>query len=761
MILQQSRSLQYVLLATLAVVVMVLFFQTRVQDIDRHNAHAEDLLYLKQYDTLLEQEVLKTVSLQMVQYDDIVDTVSRIRALLRTLSAHNIGMEDTSGFEANKQIITYNAMMDTKIDLVESIKSSAAIVRNTINFLPLEVSRLTFERHDILDMQLNRLLSALLVQNINPAPHNLAEIKRLLREAENVQTAGIPPKGLDRILVHARANLKANANITQLMAQFVDLPTRDTLDKIYNEHSAFVLQQIKAANEFRMVLVALTMVLFVGLGFALHSMRKAHDQSQQLSRQFRDAVESISEGFAFFDGAGSLQFWNKTFARLHQSCSEILVQGTSYDAFYEACEATGVYPGLTKHKTGQPYEVNTSDGTWMLASDSPMGDGGTACVRVDITANKHSEVELRKLSRAVEQSPASVIITDTNGIISYVNPKFSETTGYTVAEAIGNRPNMVSSGERPDSEYKDMWATISGGHEWRGEFHNKRKDGSLFWEFASISPIIDEKGEITHFLAVKEDITDRKLTMAQLVSAKEQAELASHAKTQFLANMSHELRTPLNAIIGFSEILKGEMFGPLGNEQYVDYTANIYDSGHHLLGVINDILDISRIETGSMEIRESDVDLHAMAQSCCEMMHERADNAKLTLQSDLGEDALRVNGDEMRLKQVMLNLLSNAIKFTPKGGEVSLNVYTTSANEAVIAVRDNGTGIPKDMQAHVLEPFEQVSDIYTRDHEGSGLGLYLVNSFVKLHDGTITIDSEVGHGTTVTVTLPAQRTRIS
>lgn len=761
MILRQLRSLQYVLLATLAVVVMVLFFQTRVQDIDRHNAHAQDLLHLKQYDTLLEEEILTTVALQMVQYDGIVETVGRIRALQRTLSVHSIGMAGTSGLEANKQIIAFSAMMDAKIDLVETIKSRAAIIRNTINFLPLEVSRLTFERHEVLDMQLSRLLSALLVQNINPAPHNLAEIQRLLREAENVQTAGIPPKGLDRILVHARANLKANADITDLMAQFLELPTRGTLDNIYNEHATFVLQQIKSANQFRMVLVALTMVLFVGLGFALHRMRKAHDRSQQLSRQFRDAVESISEGFAFFDGAGTLQFWNKTFARLHQSCSDALVQGTTYDDFYKACEASGVYLDVSAHKTGQPFELQTCDGIWMLASDSPMGDGGTACVRVDITENKHSEVELRKLSRAVEQSPASVIITDTNGIISYVNPKFSETTGYTAAEAIGNRPNMVSSGERPDSEYKDMWATISGGHEWRGEFHNKRKDGSLFWEYASISPILNEKNEITHFLAVKEDITERKLTMEQLVSAKEQAELASNAKTQFLANMSHELRTPLNAIIGFSEILKGEMFGPLGNAQYVDYTTNIHDSGHHLLGVINDILDISRIETGSMEIRESDVDLHAMALSCCDMMHERADSAKLDLQSDFKEDALCVNGDEMRLKQVMLNLLSNAIKFTPEGGEVSLNVYTTPTNEAVIKVRDTGCGIPKDMQGHVLEPFEQVSDIYTRNHEGSGLGLYLVNSFVKLHNGNIVIDSKVGQGTTVTVTLPALRTRAS
>ncbi|HEY9164006.1 MAG TPA: PAS domain S-box protein [Magnetovibrio sp.] len=755
---------QYALLAATAVLVAVFYFQTRIQDIDRHNAHSQDLLHLKQYDTLLEDEALKTVSLQMVQYDSIVDTVWHIRSLLDSLSVIENTDTDDHTFDAAEQVQALNTMMATKLELMESIKSRTAIVRNTLNFLPLEIRRLTAEHHSMHDMDLNRMLSALLAQNLNPSEHNLKELNRMLDAVENVQTAGIPPDGLDRILLHARANTKANADVSALMDAFLALPTRQAIDELYQEHTAFVTERIKVANEYRNVLFTVTILLFAGLAFALNRMRKAHDLAQRTSRQFRDAVESVSEGFAFFDGRGKLQFWNKTFARLHENCCAALVTGINYDDFYQACADSGIYQvdTLTKSRApGQTFEVHTNNDTWMLASDSPMADGGTACVRIDITQNKLAEDELRKLSRAVEQSPASVIITDTEGRISYVNPKFTETTGYTYGEAIGNRPSMVSSGERPLSEYQDMWKTISSGHEWRGEFHNKRKDGTLFWELASISPVKNDKGEITHFLAVKEDITERKKTMEELVRAKEQAETASHAKTQFLANMSHELRTPLNAIIGFSEILKTEMFGPLGSAQYLDYTTNIYDSGNHLLGVINDILNISRIETGAMDINESDVHLDALSQACIEMVHERAERAGLNLRRELGEGPLIVNGDEMRIKQILLNLLSNAIKFTPKDGDVLLKIFVNAESETVIQVSDTGYGIPKDKQDAVLEPFEQVSDIYTRNHEGSGLGLYLVNAFVKLHGGRINIDSEVNQGTTVTVSLPAERTQMA
>ena len=756
-----ARIFQYGLLAATAALVVVFNYQTRLHNLDRHAEETEHLLRLKQLDVILDDEALKAVSHQLQHYDNIVATVREIEAHLSHISDEQTGLAGTIGPKTDRDIALFNSMMASKIDIIETIKSRNAIVRNTLNFLPGEVERLTGANHNPVDVRINGMMTLLLAQNINPTDRNAQHLEDILTNLEAIRDSGTGPEGLDRILRHARANLSATADVKRKMGEFLTLPTRDTLERIFDAHSAYVLGRIKNANEFRAVLMAVTLVLFLGLAVALHMMRKANRETQRTSRQFRDAVESINEGFAFFDAQGTLQFWNQTFAAMHSACGDALTQGMSYHQFYDTCASQGLYAThgpLLNAQNGMAQEIETAPDQWVLASDSRMADGGIACVRVDITETKRTQDEMRKLSRAVEQSPASVMITDTDGIITYINPKFATTTGYRADEIIGQRPSLVSSGERPAEDYAELWQTITSGREWRGEFHNKRKDGSLFWELASISPIKNDQGEITHFLAIKEDITERKQTMEQLVKAKEEAELASHAKTQFLANMSHELRTPLNAIIGFSEILKTEMFGPLGSDQYIDYTASIFDSGQHLLEVINDILDISRIETGALEIREEDVDLRPLARSCLGMVQDRAEAAKLSLHCDCTEGSVNVRGDEMRLKQILINLLSNAVKFTPEGGDVSLRIGVNDQGETEIVVHDTGYGIPADKLDKVLEPFEQVSDIYTRNHEGSGLGLYLVNSFAKLHQGRVKIASEVDQGTTVTVTLPAART---
>jgi signal transduction histidine kinase len=222
--------------------------------------------------------------------------------------------------------------------------------------------------------------------------------------------------------------------------------------------------------------------------------------------------------------------------------------------------------------------------------------------------------------------------------------------------------------------------------------------------------------------------------------------------------MSHELRTPLNAIIGFSEILKEQMFGPLGTEQYLDYTVNIHESGQHLLRVITDILDVSRIEIGSMEIHESAVDIAKLCQSCIDMHQDQANHGKVSLHLNIESGMGHVNGDEIRLKQILINLLTNALKFTPEGGRVDVKAFINDNDETTLQVIDTGIGISSDKHQKILEPFEQVSDIFSREHEGSGLGLYLVKSFVTLHGGRFDIDSEIDQGSTFTITLPSSRT---
>lgn len=762
-----STVLPFVLLAASAILIVLFYLQTRLMDLDRHDAAAQDLLRLKHLDTQLNEEILKAVSLQLSHFDSIVHTVSRMREINMRLHDSKNGLYGLISPKVDVDLDTYQSLLNEKLEMVETIKSRTAIMRNSISYLPLELSRITENRYGYETVEMLRLLNAMLIHNVSPTVINREDLNAAIERLRVLELSPQDRDDIDKVLLHVDANLKAQDDILSVVRDLLALPTTEKLDRIFQDHLAFSRGRIKATNVYRKTVLALSLLLFAGLAATLIKLRTARNNAEQMTRQFRDAAQSIDEGFAFFDANGHLSFWNGTFARLHNSISNELVKGVTFEDFFDACVSSGLYQTvefddkesspdrLETH--GSPYVVKSSNNTWMMASDSRMADGGTASVRVDITEAKHTEDELRKLSRAVEQSPASVMITDTAGHITYVNPKFLETTGYSADEIIGQKPNLINSGEKSNEEYGRLWSTISNGDEWRGEFHNRRKDGSLFWEYASISAIKNDKGEITHFIAVKEDITERKETMEALIKAKEQAELANHTKTQFLANMSHELRTPLNAIIGFSEIIKGQMFGPLGHENYIEYSGNILTSGRHLLDVINDILDVSRIETGNMDIHKGDVNVTELCKESYEMFREQADMSKLNFRISIDKTLPVIQGDAIRIKQIILNLLSNSIKFTPAQGTVDFSTYR-DGDQLVISVRDTGHGIPQEQQSKILEPFEQVSDIYTRNHEGSGLGLYLVNSFVKLHDGTLIIDSTVDIGTTVTVRLPIGNT---
>ena len=259
-------------------------------------------------------------------------------------------------------------------------------------------------------------------------------------------------------------------------------------------------------------------------------------------------------------------------------------------------------------------------------------------------------------------------------------------------------------------------------------------------------------------VTVHVDITELKENEAQLRRAKELAESASRAKSEFLAMMSHELRTPLNAIMGFSEILKDELFGGHADPHYKDYAVDIHDSGRHLLQMINDILDLSKIEAGKFELNEQAVDLEWLIDDVGRMMGERARHAGLQLEVDLPSPAPVLLADPRAVKQMLVNLVSNAIKFTPDGGRVTISVAADD-DGLDIAVRDTGIGIAEAYLPKVMEPFGQVDGGLDRSRSGTGRGVPLVRSLIELHDGTLSIDSAVGRGTTVTLSFAGQRVR--
>jgi len=243
----------------------------------------------------------------------------------------------------------------------------------------------------------------------------------------------------------------------------------------------------------------------------------------------------------------------------------------------------------------------------------------------------------------------------------------------------------------------------------------------------------------------------------ELIAARDMAEFASRSKSQFLANMSHELRTPLNAIIGFSRIMNDQMFGPMGVPKYLEYAGDIHSSSTHLLKVISDILDVSKIEAGEMKLEMTEVDMTEVAETCQSILSEPIQQHQLNFSIDIAKDFPKLCADELRMKQVLINLLSNAVKFTPDKGDIRIEGLRNDDGSATVKVIDTGIGIAEEDINRVLEPFSQVGEIMTRNHEGTGLGLSLCKSLLDLHDGRLEIESVLGAGTTVSAWFPPSR----
>lgn len=394
----------------------------------------------------------------------------------------------------------------------------------------------------------------------------------------------------------------------------------------------------------------------------------------------------------------------------------------------------------------------------------------------NILEHRRVERELRKLSLAVEQSPGCIVITDLDANIEYVNQAFLRQTGYCIEEVIGKNSSFLHKGKTPKSTYDELWEALTKGLAWQGEFLNCRKDGSEYFESAIIAPLRQADGQITHYVAVKEDITERKRTSAELdryhnqleklvenrtaelMRARDAAESASRAKSTFLANMSHELRTPMSGVLGMIELAQRRMTDPKG----LDQLGMAKIAADQLLGVLNQILDISKIEADRMVLECIPLQLASIFDGVVNVLGKKAAEKGLFLGTDIQEE-LAVEwftGDSLRLTQILLNLCGNAVKFTEQGS-VILRAFAVGETSTSIQVRfevsDTGIGIDPTVQARLFQPFEQADNSMTRKYGGTGLGLVISKNLVQMMGGQIAMKCGPGKGCLFWFVVPLQR----
>ena len=358
--------------------------------------------------------------------------------------------------------------------------------------------------------------------------------------------------------------------------------------------------------------------------------------------------------------------------------------------------------------------------------------------------------EKKKLCQAIEQCAESIVITNADAVMEYVNQAFVNLSGYSKEELIGRNPRMLNSGKTPRETYVSLWDALARGQSWQGEFHNRRKDGSEYLEHASVSPVGMVSGTDTYFVAAKTDITLQKQLENELRQAKDAAESANIAKSRFVATMSHEIRTPMNGILGMAQMLQ---MSTISEADRLSYASTIRTCGDSLLKLLNNILELSKIEAGKVDLENGEMDPEKLIRQVRELYAPSAQEKGLSIEALWTGAASSYAGDSSRVMQMLSNLMCNAIKFTAQGHIVVSGREIESDGQMArleFSVTDTGIGIAKELHSMVFDRFSQADSSITRRYGGSGLGLSIVRNLARLMGGDVGVQSEPGCGSRFT-----------
>jgi PAS domain S-box-containing protein len=499
--------------------------------------------------------------------------------------------------------------------------------------------------------------------------------------------------------------------------------------------------------------------------------------NQALRKQEKDnraVIDAVSDIIFETDTDGRILFLNETWQKITGFSPERSVGRNLFDLLYQQdqAEQRQNMAQLVKGKKGgyrSFTRLRTADGTFRAVelAVSMLRQDENKDLRVvgnitDVEERRRAEralSEAEKKYRAIVENAAGGIYQVTpEGVYLSANPAMANILGYESAEEILRDVSNAIADIYCDGRERerDLREAVRSGSV-NTECQVRRKDGKVIWVRESLRAVKDDDDQLIFFEGSMEDVTQRKEAEIGLREAKVLSDLASRAKSEFLANMSHELRTPLNAIIGFSDIIHNQAFGEVGRSEYLEYARDINESGKRLLQVINDILDVSRIEAGDRQLNEGVVDLSKMVLSAIEMLAPKIETHKTILSNFVGADTPKLIGEAHAVKQMIMNLLSNAIKFTPENGRVSIHAETDDYGQMHVSVTDTGIGLTDEEIKKALSPFGQVNTSLSKSESGTGLGLTLVKSLMTLHGGSLELFSQKGVGTTATLIFPAKR----
>ena len=482
-----------------------------------------------------------------------------------------------------------------------------------------------------------------------------------------------------------------------------------------------------------------------------------------------DGLDCLDYGISIFNSELRLVYSNSRVAEIMILPDALTRIGTTLEDIFRHNADRGDYgPGdrecqvsermaLARQGIPQSLERTLGNGRVIEIIGRPLSGGGFITTYSDITERKTTLAIKEMLGDIVDKSLNEIYVFDARTYrFIEVNLGARRNLGYSLQELKRMTPLDIKPGLDRKS-FEDLLEPLQHKRAEKLSFEtvHKRADGSCYDVEVHLQ-LMNADGKPV-FVAIMQDISLRKRAEREIIRSRDEALLANRSKSEFLANMSHELRTPLNAILGFSEAMRDCLLGPHANPKYQDYAGSIHQSGTLLLGIINDILDVAKIESGNMELEEDPVCLNEMVRSCLAMIQGRAQEKDIRLKVETDPALPLVLADERRMKQIVINLLSNAVKFTGFGGEIRISTHILAGGGTEITVSDNGIGIPAEKQSAIFQPFTKVETSSAREHDGIGLGLSIVKAMIEQHGGRIDLASRLGDGTAVSVSLPRER----